>query len=59
MITRENCDDKMDKFLKHCFYQTGQYSSEEDFEKLNAELKIHEVLTVFVKNFCLCISISR
>lgn len=39
---RENCDDKTEKFLKRCFYQAGQYSSEGDFKKLDAKLKSHE-----------------
>ena len=42
--SRENCDDKMEKFLMRCFYQTGQYDSVEDFRKLDTELKAHEVM---------------
>jgi glucose-6-phosphate 1-dehydrogenase len=40
----ENCGDKFDKFLERCFYQPGQYASEDDFEAL-AE-RLGEVETV-------------
>ncbi|KAF8108610.1 hypothetical protein N665_0106s0012 [Sinapis alba] len=39
---RENCVDKMDQFLKRCFYHSGQYNSEEDFAELNTKLKEKE-----------------
>ncbi|GMH12566.1 hypothetical protein Nepgr_014407 [Nepenthes gracilis] len=39
---RENCDEKMKEFLKRCFYQSGQYNSEEDFSELNRKLKEKE-----------------
>ncbi|XP_010435471.1 PREDICTED: glucose-6-phosphate 1-dehydrogenase 1, chloroplastic [Camelina sativa] len=39
---RENCGDKMDQFLKRCFYHSGQYNSEEDFAELNIKLKEKE-----------------
>ncbi|XP_044493462.1 glucose-6-phosphate 1-dehydrogenase, chloroplastic-like [Mangifera indica] len=39
---RENCEDKMDQFLKRCFYQSGQYSSEEHFAELDDKLKEKE-----------------
>ncbi|XP_062107193.1 glucose-6-phosphate 1-dehydrogenase, chloroplastic [Humulus lupulus] len=39
---RENCEDKMDEFLKRCFYHSGQYSSEEDFVELDNKLKEKE-----------------
>lgn len=39
---RENCEDKIDKFLKKCFYHSGQYNSEADFKQLDANLKVHE-----------------
>ncbi|CAM0873334.1 unnamed protein product [Alopecurus aequalis] len=35
---RENCSDKMDQFLKRCFYQSGQYNSEEGFCELDRKL---------------------
>lgn len=35
--------DKMDQFLKRCFYHSGQYNSEEDFAELNTKLKEKEV----------------
>lgn len=41
---RENCDEKMDAFLKKCFYYSGQYSSEEHFLELDNKLKEKEVL---------------
>ncbi|CDY65677.1 BnaCnng48180D [Brassica napus] len=40
---RENCVDKMDQFLKRCFYHSGQYNSEDDFAELNTKLKEKEV----------------
>ncbi|GAB4859337.1 Glucose-6-phosphate 1-dehydrogenase 1, chloroplastic [Ancistrocladus abbreviatus] len=39
---RENCDEKMKQFLKRCFYQSGQYNSEEDFSELDRKLKEKE-----------------
>ncbi|CAA6659973.1 unnamed protein product [Spirodela intermedia] len=39
---RENCSDKMDEFLKRCFYHSGQYDSEENFAELDNKLKEHE-----------------
>lgn len=30
----ENCGDKFDQFLERCFYQPGQYASEDDFRTL-------------------------
>ncbi|KAE8075514.1 hypothetical protein FH972_014223 [Carpinus fangiana] len=39
---RENCDEKMDAFLKKCFYSSGQYSSEEHFLELDKKLKEKE-----------------
>ncbi|KAG8047417.1 hypothetical protein GUJ93_ZPchr0008g11940 [Zizania palustris] len=39
---RENCSDKMEQFLKRCFYQSGQYNSEEDFFELDRKLKEKE-----------------
>ncbi|KAF5181887.1 Glucose-6-phosphate 1-dehydrogenase [Thalictrum thalictroides] len=40
---RENCGDKMDQFLQRCFYQSGQYGSEEDFLELHNKLIEKEV----------------
>lgn len=37
-----NCGDKMDQFLKRCFYHSGQYSSEEHFAELDKKLKEKE-----------------
>ncbi|TYH84741.1 hypothetical protein ES332_D02G217400v1 [Gossypium tomentosum] len=39
---RENCSEKMDQFLKRCFYHSGQYDSEENFAQLDKKLKRHE-----------------
>lgn len=39
---RENCSEKMDQFLKRCFYHSGQYSSEEHFLELDKILKEKE-----------------
>ncbi|XP_038704145.1 glucose-6-phosphate 1-dehydrogenase, chloroplastic-like isoform X2 [Tripterygium wilfordii] len=39
---RENCSEKMDQFLKRCFYHSGQYDSEENFAELDKKLKEHE-----------------
>ncbi|CAH9072818.1 unnamed protein product [Cuscuta epithymum] len=38
----ENCDVKMELFLKRCFYLSGQYSSEEHFAELDRKLKQKE-----------------
>ncbi|KAE8676318.1 Glucose-6-phosphate 1-dehydrogenase [Hibiscus syriacus] len=40
---RENCEDKMEQFLKRCFYHSGEYSSEEHFVELDRKLKEKEV----------------
>ncbi|KAG6476972.1 glucose-6-phosphate 1-dehydrogenase, chloroplastic-like [Zingiber officinale] len=39
---RENCNEKIEKFLKRCFYHSGQYDSEENFAELDKTLKEHE-----------------
>ncbi|URE45067.1 glucose-6-phosphate 1-dehydrogenase [Musa troglodytarum] len=39
---RENCSEKMEQFLKRCFYHSGQYDSEENFAELDKKLKEHE-----------------
>ncbi|XP_052206008.1 glucose-6-phosphate 1-dehydrogenase, chloroplastic-like isoform X2 [Diospyros lotus] len=39
---RENCDEKMDQFLKRCFYHSGQYDSQDNFAELDKKLKEHE-----------------
>lgn len=41
---RENCSEKMEQFLKRCFYLSGQYDSEENFKELDRKLKEHEVI---------------
>lgn len=41
---RENCNEKMDQFLKRCFYHSGQYDSQENFAALDKKLKEHEVV---------------
>ncbi|GAY64463.1 hypothetical protein CUMW_233800 [Citrus unshiu] len=44
---KENCEDKMDQFLKRCFYYSGLYSSEEHFAVLDSRLKEKEVTNYF------------
>ncbi|KAL9144882.1 hypothetical protein ABFS82_13G004200 [Erythranthe guttata] len=39
---RANCDEKMSEFLKRCFYQSGQYNSEEHFSELDCKIKEKE-----------------
>ncbi|KAF5443584.1 hypothetical protein F2P56_036130 [Juglans regia] len=39
---RENCTEKMEQFLKRCFYHSGQYDSPENFAELDKKLKEHE-----------------
>ncbi|XP_011020806.1 PREDICTED: glucose-6-phosphate 1-dehydrogenase, chloroplastic-like [Populus euphratica] len=39
---RENCGEKIDQFLKRCFYHSGQYDSLENFAELDKKLKEHE-----------------
>ena len=41
---RENCSEKMDEFLKRCFYHSGQYDSQDNFAALDKKLKEHEVI---------------
>lgn len=54
----ENCDDKISQFLKRCFYQSGQYSSEEHFWELDYRIRQKEVLTVVSRNALLCNAIN-
>lgn len=39
---RENCNDKMEKFLQRCYYHSGQYGSEENFKEMGEKLKEKE-----------------
>ncbi|KAF5939961.1 hypothetical protein HYC85_021128 [Camellia sinensis] len=39
---RENCGEKMEHFLKRCFYHSGQYDSQNNFAELDNKLKEHE-----------------
>ncbi|XP_073020777.1 glucose-6-phosphate 1-dehydrogenase, chloroplastic-like [Primulina eburnea] len=39
---RENCGEKMEQFLKRCFYHSGQYDSQENFVELDKKLSEHE-----------------
>ncbi|KAL5552658.1 hypothetical protein UlMin_040059 [Ulmus minor] len=52
---RENCGEKMDQFLKRCFYHSGQYDSEENFAELGKKLKEHEAGRVSNRLFYLSI----
>ena len=47
---RENCDEKMEEFLKRCFYHSGQYDSEADFVELGKKIKEHEVCICHFKS---------
>ncbi|KAK3418849.1 hypothetical protein EUGRSUZ_H04609 [Eucalyptus grandis] len=38
----ENCEEKMDQFLKRCFYHSGHYDCLENFAELDMKLKLHE-----------------
>jgi len=44
LTCRENCEDKMDQFLKRCFYHSGQYNSEDHFSELDSKLREKEVI---------------
>lgn len=52
----ENCGDKMDEFLKRCFYHSGEYNSEEHFAQLDCKLKEKEVFNDLLLwiNFDVC-----
>lgn len=52
---RENCDEKMEEFLKRCFYQSGQYDSKENFMELDKKLRQHEAGRVANRLFYLSI----
>jgi glucose-6-phosphate 1-dehydrogenase len=41
-LSQQNCDDKIEEFLDHCFYQSGSYDGDEDFAKLGHELTRRE-----------------
>ena len=41
---KDSCGGKFDMFLERCFYQPGQYASEEDFSALSERLsKVEKV----------------
>lgn len=52
---RENCDAKMEQFLKRCFYYSGQYNSEEDFSGLHHKLSAKEGSNISNRLFYLSI----
>ncbi|GBG63153.1 hypothetical protein CBR_g36922 [Chara braunii] len=52
---RENCADKIDKFLQRCFYHSGQYNSEDSFRQLDIKLKDQEAGRVASRLFYLSI----
>ncbi|CAA3031246.1 glucose-6-phosphate 1-dehydrogenase, chloroplastic [Olea europaea subsp. europaea] len=52
---RENCGEKMEQFLKRCFYHSGQYDSKEDFVELDKKLKELEAGRVSNRLFYLSI----
>lgn len=41
---RARCGEKMEEFLKRCYYHSGQYDSQDHFTELDKKLKEHEVL---------------
>lgn len=52
---RENCAEKMEEFLKRCYYHSGQYDSMEDFSDLDSKLKVKEGCGVTNRLFYLSI----
>lgn len=52
---RENCGDKMEKFLQRCFYHSGLYDSTESFSELDKKLKEQEKGRVASRLFYLSI----
>ncbi|KAJ6806767.1 glucose-6-phosphate 1-dehydrogenase, chloroplastic-like isoform X2 [Iris pallida] len=52
---RDSCSEKMDQFLRRCFYHSGQYDSEESFAELDKKLKEHEAGTISNRLFYLSI----
>ena len=53
---KESCGGKFDLFLERCFYQPGQYASEEDFSALSERLseveKVRAAFTVCQQAAC-------
>ncbi|KNA25621.1 hypothetical protein SOVF_004890 [Spinacia oleracea] len=52
---RENCGEKMEEFLKRCFYQSGQYDSRENFVELDKKLRQREAGRIANRLFYLSI----
>jgi glucose-6-phosphate 1-dehydrogenase len=52
---RENCEEKMDEFLKRCFYHSGQYDTPQHFAELDKKLKQHEAGKISNRLFYLSI----
>ncbi|KAJ4908456.1 hypothetical protein Rs2_12114 [Raphanus sativus] len=52
---RANCGEKMEEFLKRCFYHSGQYDSQEHFTELDKKLKDHEAGRISNRLFYLSI----
>ncbi|CAA7039890.1 unnamed protein product [Microthlaspi erraticum] len=52
---RVNCGEKMEEFLKRCFYHSGQYDSQEHFAVLDKKLKEHEAGRISNRLFYLSI----
>ncbi|CAA6662914.1 unnamed protein product [Spirodela intermedia] len=42
--SRDNCGDKMEEFLRRCFYHPGQYGSDENFSELDEKLREKEAV---------------
>ncbi|GAB4839736.1 Glucose-6-phosphate 1-dehydrogenase [Ancistrocladus abbreviatus] len=52
---RENCSEKMEEFLKRCFYHSGQYDRLQDFAELDKKLGEQEAGRVSNRLFYLSI----
>lgn len=52
---RENCNEKMEKFLQRCFYHSGHYDSQDNFAELDMKLRQHEAGRVSNRLFYLSI----
>uniref|UniRef100_A0A1J3GWU0 Glucose-6-phosphate 1-dehydrogenase n=3 Tax=Noccaea caerulescens TaxID=107243 RepID=A0A1J3GWU0_NOCCA len=52
---RANCGEKMEEFLKRCYYHSGQYDSQDHFTELDKKLKEHEAGRISNRLFYLSI----
>ncbi|KAJ0975476.1 hypothetical protein J5N97_017441 [Dioscorea zingiberensis] len=58
---RGNCSDKMEQFLKRCFYHSGQYDSEDNFAVLDNKLKpaCYFSFYLLIASLAVALAISR